>query len=83
MWAGSVGLGRPGLQRSLEVRKNLVGICGMERSPLSLEDAEGGEDRDGEKEEPLEGLMLLWGAVGASIIITLAQCSFPMRLCLH
>ena len=76
-------LGRPGVPRPLEVRKNLVGICGMERSRLSLEDAEGGEDRDGEKEEPLGGLTLLWGTVGASTIITLAQCSFPVRPCLY
>ena len=55
----------------------------MERSPLSLEDTEGGEDRDGEKEEPLEGLMLLWGTMGASTIVTLAQCSSPVRPCLH
>ena len=39
MWAGSLGLERPGLQRP-------PGVCRMERSPLSLEDAKGGKDRD-------------------------------------
>lgn len=65
MWTGGVGLGRPGLQRPLELRKNLVGICGMERSRLSLEDAEGGEDRDGEKEEALGGVDAALGDSGS------------------
>lgn len=48
MWAGSIGLERPGLQRP-------PGVCRMERSPLSLEDAKGGKDREERKRSLLGG----------------------------